>query len=609
MEWLTPVLAWVAAHAHWAGPLIGLVAFAESLALVGLFVPGALAMFAAGALVGTGHLPFWPLYAWSVVGAIAGDGLSFWIGRYYGGALRRRWPFSRHPDLLERGVRFFAAHGGKGVLLGRFVGPVRPIIPAVAGMLDMPGGRFLLVNVASALAWAPAYLLPGMVFGASLAVAASVATRLVTLVVAALILAWLAWRLPGWLRPVFRRTAVRLLHRRPGARPLRGLRHPAGMLWLVALVTLLVTQGVALRYPLPAGWEQDVLDVLDAHRSALLRILLWLVTQLGSTLAVAIAAAAVTATLAIARRGRAAAVYAGSVAGTVALGYVLKALYAAPRPGALTGEAFGFAFPSGHSYGIAVFVVATAVLVAPPAWRGRRWLFAAAGIFAVTVSLTRLGLGVHWPRDLVAGLALGVVGGGLPALLGPGRCPPGLRRRVLTVAVPALTVGALVNGLLSYPDGLARYPAVQDRTPVTASALCSTPGLESPGTRIWQGRVAALDEALKAAGWRAMPAWTLQATLRWLSPDPSPALLPVLPRVEAGRWPAAVWIDVDGPDRRVLWLWWRAAGVDAPVWLVAAADERLRPGWPFVLRTLTPAAVPVAELRTAGRLCPAAPGR
>jgi len=233
MEGIEPLLAWLVDRAHWAGPLLGAVAFAESLALIGFFVPGALAMFLAGALVGTSHLEFWPLYAWAVAGAILGDTASFWLGTHFGGALRRRWPFRRHPELLERGMRFFAAHGGKSVLLGRFFGPLRGITPAVAGMLDMPAWRFMAVNVLSAFAWAPAYLFPGVVFGASLAVAASVATRLATLVVGVLVLVWLLWRLPKWLHPLVRRQVSRLVGRSVRTRPLRGLRHPAGVLWRI----------------------------------------------------------------------------------------------------------------------------------------------------------------------------------------------------------------------------------------------------------------------------------------------------------------------------------------------------------------------------------------
>jgi membrane protein DedA with SNARE-associated domain len=168
-----------------------LVAFAESMALIGVLVPGVVLMFGFGALIGTGVLPFWPVVSAAILGAIAGDGLSYWLGKHYQQQISGLWPLSRHPEMLANGRAFFQRHGGKSVLLGRFFGPVRAVIPLVAGMLRMPSGRFLLSNIASALAWGPIYLLPGMVFGASMELAAEVALRLALLFVLSLMTIWL----------------------------------------------------------------------------------------------------------------------------------------------------------------------------------------------------------------------------------------------------------------------------------------------------------------------------------------------------------------------------------------------------------------------------------
>jgi len=133
-----------------------LFALAESLAVVGLVVPGAAVMIVAGALIAMGGLHFWPVLLLAVAGAILGDGVSFWLGHRYRDQLRSRWPFYRHPAWLARGERFFYRHGGKSILFGRFVGPVRPIVPLVAGMLGMRAAAFYTMNVLSAMLWAPA---------------------------------------------------------------------------------------------------------------------------------------------------------------------------------------------------------------------------------------------------------------------------------------------------------------------------------------------------------------------------------------------------------------------------------------------------------------------
>ena len=192
---LEPLLQWIQAHPAWSGLVVFLTALAESLALVGIVFPGAMMMFGFGALVAAGAMALWPTLAYAIVGAIAGDGLSYWLGRHYQEQLSGLWPFSRYPDLLEKGKAFFKRHGGKSIIFGRFVGPVRPVIPVVAGMLLMPASRFIAVNVISALAWGPAYLLPGVIFGASLGLAAEVASRLVIVIALFVGVLWLIFTL------------------------------------------------------------------------------------------------------------------------------------------------------------------------------------------------------------------------------------------------------------------------------------------------------------------------------------------------------------------------------------------------------------------------------
>lgn len=188
IAFLQSFLDWLSSHSVWSGLIIFIIAFSESLALVGLLVPGALFMFAIGTLISTGHLGFASTCLWAIAGAIIGDGVSYWLGNYYRDDLKKLWPLSRHPQLLDRGSAFFQRHGGKSVLFGRFVGPLRPIIPAIAGMNNMPVARFAIANIMSGIAWAPLYLLPGMAFGLSLTVASEVAGRLVVIVLVLLVL-------------------------------------------------------------------------------------------------------------------------------------------------------------------------------------------------------------------------------------------------------------------------------------------------------------------------------------------------------------------------------------------------------------------------------------
>src|SRR3990167_7943014 len=103
----------------------------------------------------------------AMLGAVIGDGISYWMGHYFNDRLRRIWPFSTNPNLLEKGEGFVLKYGVMSVFIGRFVGPVRAIVPLVAGMLGMKPLLFTIANITSAIGWAPIYMLPGILLGAA----------------------------------------------------------------------------------------------------------------------------------------------------------------------------------------------------------------------------------------------------------------------------------------------------------------------------------------------------------------------------------------------------------------------------------------------------------
>jgi membrane protein DedA with SNARE-associated domain len=164
-QWVADVTAFVSANGHWAGPIVFALAFAESLAFLSLLVPFTAMIVASGTLVGTGTLDPWLILPWGILGACVGDALSYWIGRYFGRSVPRLWPFRNDPGLIDAGHRFFLRWGVLSVCLGRFFGPLRAVVPLVAGMMAMPQGRFQVANIASAIVWLPLLMLPGAVAG------------------------------------------------------------------------------------------------------------------------------------------------------------------------------------------------------------------------------------------------------------------------------------------------------------------------------------------------------------------------------------------------------------------------------------------------------------
>lgn len=155
----------IAAHSAWAAAIMFVVVFCESFAFVSLLVPGTAILAASGALVGAGTVPAFDLLLGAVPGAIAGDAISYWLGRRYGQAITRAWPLNRYPEMVERGEGFLKRHGAAGVFFGRFCGPVRAVAPLLAGMAHMKPGVFWAANVSSAAIWAPVVMLPGALVG------------------------------------------------------------------------------------------------------------------------------------------------------------------------------------------------------------------------------------------------------------------------------------------------------------------------------------------------------------------------------------------------------------------------------------------------------------
>lgn len=159
----TDLLGFVEAHRAYAGPLFALLAFGESLVVIGVLVPATGVMMAAGALVGTGSLPFADLWIGGALGAALGDTVSFWVGRRLGPHVHRLWPFSRHPEMLAAARNAFARWGWAAVVIGRFIGPLRASVPTVAGMSEMRWGLFQAANVGSAILWIPVLVAPGSI--------------------------------------------------------------------------------------------------------------------------------------------------------------------------------------------------------------------------------------------------------------------------------------------------------------------------------------------------------------------------------------------------------------------------------------------------------------
>ena len=142
------------------------IVFCETGLVILPFLPGDSLLFAAGAVSAGGSLNAAVLYPLFVIAALMGDNLNYAVGRFGGRRLFQSETskvFKR--SNLVRTEAFFAKHGGKAIIMARFVPVVRTFAPFVAGMSDMPYGKFLAYSVAGALLWVGVCVTAGLLFG------------------------------------------------------------------------------------------------------------------------------------------------------------------------------------------------------------------------------------------------------------------------------------------------------------------------------------------------------------------------------------------------------------------------------------------------------------
>ncbi|MSO75282.1 MAG: hypothetical protein EXQ99_09150 [Alphaproteobacteria bacterium] len=200
-DWAQLILDWIASHPHLAGVMTFLIAFVETLLIIGFVIPGTILLFGVGVLVGQGSVPLAIAATALVLGGVAGDAFGYWVGRRYRDRILALRFFQKRKRTVDFAERLINRHTGKALLLARLIGQLRPIVPVIAGMMNVPTGKFLFYNILSAILAAALHLLPGMIVGVGLRFSSAVTGRLVALVVItgaiAYLVYWLAKRARG----------------------------------------------------------------------------------------------------------------------------------------------------------------------------------------------------------------------------------------------------------------------------------------------------------------------------------------------------------------------------------------------------------------------------
>ncbi|XBC44492.1 MAG: DedA family protein [Buchnera aphidicola (Schlechtendalia peitan)] len=146
-------------------PIIITVAFLESLALVGLFLPGIIFMAALGTLIGNGTLNFYPSWIAGFIGCICGDSISYYLGWKFKKYLNNFYLLKNNKTILKKITSTLNKYTMFTIILGKFVGPTRPLIPMVCGMLNVSLKKFFSYTIFGCILWPPIYFFPGIITG------------------------------------------------------------------------------------------------------------------------------------------------------------------------------------------------------------------------------------------------------------------------------------------------------------------------------------------------------------------------------------------------------------------------------------------------------------
>ena len=569
MDVIQPYLDYFSANPGWALVIIFLIAMGEALLIIGLFVPSTAVLVGAGVLIGTGHLSFWPVIVVTAIGAIVGDQVSYWAGRFFGERLKTMWPLNHYPQLVAKGEDFVREHGGKSVAIGRFVPGVKSVVPGVVGMLGMNQLYFVIVNVTSAIVWAFAHVVPGVLIGQGLAFAGELSGRLlvVLLVLLAILLAagyvirlaaagvspylnHLLARVSGWARGKPGRSWQRFARAVAPDNPRSVVIVLFAAIAFTGVIALLnlgfrVASGHAV-----SNIDLSIATLMRETRNAPADEIMTVITMMGDTLVMLALALAIIGWLIWHKAYRAAYAAGFAIIAAKLFEIALKAGLQRARPSELTyaGADF-FSFPSGHATMSAVIFGILAVLVSHSMGRwGRAVVYAVCAIVVVVIAYSRVYLGAHWLSDVTAGLLFGTV---MMAAFGVAieAIPP---RRIKPLGLFAAALGVFVIvGAAHVATGFARaqeFYAMPERQILVPVADWVAKDWEAlPPRRIdfagrteeafiaqYAGDLGEFAKLMAPDGWSVVPVWTWRESLPYLNPNASLGDLPPRPALHEG---------------------------------------------------------------------------
>ena len=400
---------WLALNPDWTLYLIFGLAALESLAVIGSIIPAIPVMIGLTLLAGHTGIDVYQVLLFAVAGAITGDGISYAIGHHFKHRIEHFWPFRTHPHWLAASEAFVEKHGGKGLIFGRFIGPIRAFVPLAAGIFQMPLPRFLFFNVVSALLWAPPNILPGYFAGAAVDSPLLPGKHQLVFIGAILMsIAMLVWLLPR-LSSVTRRWRQQYAPHDAGLFACAdGIPENQFMTILVGLLGLTGFAVIVLNLHSLEMMNLWLIEELTRLRQPGIDWLFTAFTLLADTRALLTLGGLVALWLLLRREWRALSFVVSASLLCLLLPMALQSLFAIPGPLPLFDMRYKSSFPSDHAFSVTLLWGLFYVLVTRDFLPDLKpWALAISLTLITFTAISRAFLGLHWFSDVLAGLALG----------------------------------------------------------------------------------------------------------------------------------------------------------------------------------------------------------
>jgi len=614
------VLTFLQTHPNFGIWFAFLVAFLESLPIIGTIVPGSITMTVIGILIGSGGLPLLPTLIVASIAAFLGDCIGYAAGFYYNNRLRTMWPFKKHPKFLTIGESFFKKHGGKSIIIGRFFGPGRSTVPLIAGLLKLRALRFVMAAIPSAIMWAALYLVPGVVLGElSREIPKQETTRFILYgFITILVLFSIYWVIQhfflqlsrlinrltdaGWKKLAHKAWGRKIIHLIANRKtpedhmPLLMLFYAVltGILFLILFASV-KHQGILTHINFP------VFHLLQSVRTPKLDRIFTAITVFATPLNILTIALFLSAFLILYKQKRAG----YHLIGTTALGVCaikfFKLLSHSARPSGFVFVAPTSSFPSGHTTLSLVTLFFITYLFATYLKKAyRAALYVSVLMLIVLIGFSRIYLGCHWIDDIIGSLLCGCT----ILLLGCisyRRHPSTLNKRTISPLkiLLMLSISLIIPTLFfikkSYYETLINTQqithqeivATQDwlNNLVPSIPLYRNNRLGKPSQPLnvqWSAPLNTIQSILKEQGWETLPIrHELKSTLARFASEDAKYHMPLFTWLYHNQLPALIMIKHIPMEKRIieLHLWNSNIFLDNnqyPLW-IGTVDVRIPP--------------------------------